>query len=75
MTDPRVASAVLGAPAFLSGLTDAEVAVVQNKIEQHMAPEVAEARDATLNAMKEAEHGWQRAIEKIGERAGLSEAL
>jgi hypothetical protein len=25
--DPRVASAILGAPAFLSGLTDAEVAL------------------------------------------------
>jgi hypothetical protein len=35
-TDPRVASAVLGAPPFLSGLTDAEIALVQRQVEQHM---------------------------------------
>jgi hypothetical protein len=40
-TDPRVASAILGAPPFLSGLTDAEVALVQPRIEQHVAPEIA----------------------------------
>jgi hypothetical protein len=28
-----------------------------------------EPRDATLKAMKEAEVGWQRAVDKIGERA------
>ena len=72
MSDPRVASAVLGAPSFLSGLTHAEVAVVQNKIEQHVAPEIAAARDATLKGMKEAEQGWQRAVDKIAERGGLT---
>jgi hypothetical protein len=35
-------------------------------------PEIAEARAATLKAMKEAEQGWQRAIDKVGERAGLT---
>ena len=35
------------------------------------SPGIAEARNATLKAMKEAEQGWQRAIDKIGERAGL----
>ena len=71
-TDPRVASAVLGAPPFLSGLTDADVAFIQKRVEQHLAPEIAEARDATLKALKEAEQGWQKAIDKIGERAGLT---
>ena len=28
-----------------------------------------EARDATLKGMKEAEQGWRKAIDKIGERA------
>jgi hypothetical protein len=32
----------------------------------------AEARDATLQAMKEAERGWQRATAKIAELAGLT---
>ena len=29
---------------------------------------------ATLKAMKEAEQGWRRAIDKIAERAGLTKA-
>jgi hypothetical protein len=59
----------------LSGLTAADVAFVQTRIEQHVAPEVAETRDATLKAIKEVEAGWQRAIDKIAERAGLTKAL
>ena len=70
--DPVVASAILTAPSFLSGLSDVELAVVKHKVEQHVSPEIAEARAATLKAMKEAEQGWQRAIAKIGERAGLT---
>ena len=31
-----------------------------------------EARDAMLKAMKEAEQGWTRAMDKIGERASLA---
>ena len=69
-TDPIVASALLTVPSFLSGLSDAELALVKHKVEQHVSLEIAEARDATLKAMKEAEAGWQRAIDKIGERAG-----
>jgi hypothetical protein len=46
--------------------------MVRHRIDDHVAPEAAAARDATLKAMKEAEHGWQKAIDKIGERAGLA---
>ena len=53
------------------GLSDAELALVKHKVEQHIPPEIAEARAVTLKALKEAEQGWQRAIDKIGERAGL----
>ena len=56
-TDPVVAAALLTAPPFLSGLSDAELALVKHKVEQHVSPEIAEARDATLKAMKEAEAG------------------
>ena len=42
--DQRVASAVLGAPAFLSGLTEAELAIVHQRVEQHVSPEVANAK-------------------------------
>ena len=46
--------------------------LVKHKVEQHVSPEIAEARNATLKAMKEAEAGWRRAIDKIGERFGLT---
>ena len=71
-TDPVVASALLTAPPFLSGLSDAEMALVKHKVEQHISPDIAEARDATLKAMKEVEAGWQKAITKIAEHAGLT---
>jgi hypothetical protein len=71
-SDPVVASAILTAPIFLSGLSDLELALVKHKVEQYLGPEIANAKAATLNAIKEAEHGWQLAIDKIGERAGLT---
>ena len=63
---------IVTAPSFLSGLNETELAMVKLKVEQHVSPEIAEARVATVKAMKEAEQGWQRAIDKIGERAGLT---
>ncbi|MGO8842731.1 MAG: hypothetical protein ACLQF1_16875 [Methyloceanibacter sp.] len=47
--------------------------MVKRKAErQAMSPEVAEAKAATEKALKAAEAGWQQAINKIGERAGLT---
>ena len=37
-----------------------ELTVAKHNAEQHVSPEIAEARDATLKAMKEAEQGWER---------------
>jgi hypothetical protein len=37
-----------------------------------VSPEIVEARAATLNAMKEAEQGWQKAMDKIAERVSLT---
>jgi hypothetical protein len=48
------------------------LAVAKYNVEQHVSPEIAEARDATLKAMNEAEAGWQRAMDKIAERASLA---
>jgi hypothetical protein len=42
-----------------------ELAVAKDNIEP-------KARDATLKAMKEAEAGWKKAIDKITERACLT---
>ena len=44
-----------------------ELAVAKHEVEQHV-------RDATRKALKEAEHGWRRAIDKIAERASLTRA-
>jgi vacuolar-type H+-ATPase subunit H len=43
--------------------------VAKHNVEQHVSPEIAEARDATLKALDEAEQGWRKAIDKIAERA------
>ena len=74
-TDPRVASAILGAPPFLSGLTDAEIGVVKTRVEKHVAPEVVNERNATLKALEQAEAGWETAMRKIASRAGLTKGL
>jgi hypothetical protein len=41
---------------------------VESAVANNIKPE---ARDAMLKAMNQAEQGWQRAIDKIGERASL----
>jgi hypothetical protein len=52
-----------------------ELALAKRNSEQHVSPEIAQDSEAMLKAMKEAEHGWQRAIDKIAERAGLTKRL
>ena len=42
--------------------------MAKHQFEQNVSPEIAKARDA----MKEAEQGWQRAMDKIAERASLT---
>jgi hypothetical protein len=68
--------AVLTAPTASRWLARArvavELAVAKHNVEQHVSSEITEARDATLKAMKEAEAGWRKAIDKIAERASLT---
>jgi hypothetical protein len=40
--------------------------------EQYISPEIAQDSEATRKAMKEVERGWQRAMDKIAERAALT---
>jgi hypothetical protein len=49
-----------------------ELAVAEHRAEQQVSPEIAHDSEVTLKAMKEAEHGWRRAIDKIAERASLT---
>jgi len=74
-SDSMVASALLTAPACVSGMSDIEISFLRKKVEQHIAPEIVEARDAALKALEQAEQGWQRAQAKIGERGGLIKDL
>jgi hypothetical protein len=53
-------------------LSDAEIALVQHKVEQHVPREIIEAREATAKALRELEQGWQRAQDVLGQRAGLT---
>ena len=46
--------------------------VIEQWKRDDVSPEIAGARDATLKAMNEAEAGWQRAMDKIAERASLT---
>ena len=58
-SDPRVAASLLEAPAFLTGLSDAEIALVKSKIEQAMLPpEIVQAKKDVTKALADSEHGW-----------------
>jgi hypothetical protein len=59
--DSTLANAVLSAPAFLSGLTEVELAFVRSKLEQRaLPPEVVEAKVAVAKALGEVEVGWEQ---------------
>ena len=49
-----------------------ELAVAKHQVEQQVSPKIAQDSEATLNAMREVERGWQRAMDKIAERASLT---
>ena len=46
--------------------------MVKHEVEQHVSSKIVEARAATLKALKEVERDWQRAMDKIAERASLT---
>jgi hypothetical protein len=73
-SDPQVACALLTAPAGLTSLSEAEGAMLKLKVESHTPREIIEARDATAKALQQVEHGWQRAQDIIGQRAGLTKS-
>jgi hypothetical protein len=68
----EVGSAVITAPAFLSGLSHAELGVVRHLIETTRNPEIAKAKADTMQALADAEQGWRAAIRLISERGGLT---
>jgi hypothetical protein len=69
--DLTLISAALSAPAYLSGLSDPEVALLQKNLEQHAPPEVIKERDFVQKALAELELGWRAAQSRIAKRGGL----
>ena len=67
----EVADAVLTAPAFLSGLSPAELGVVRQRIEARANPESAGAKAAAVTALAETERGTRNAASLIRARGGL----
>ena len=51
-----------------------EFATAKLNLDQHSSPEIAHDSEVMLKAMKEVEWGWQRAMEKIAERASLTKS-
>lgn len=51
-----------------------ELLAVKRNSGGHISPEITQDREALLKAAKEAEAGWQRALDKIAERAGLTKS-
>jgi hypothetical protein len=49
-----------------------ELAVANRNCEGHVSPEIAQDSEDMLKARKETERGWQRAMDKIAERASLT---
>jgi hypothetical protein len=49
-----------------------ELALAKRNSLGDVSPEIARDSEATLKAMKELEQGWQKGIDKIAERAGLT---
>jgi hypothetical protein len=48
--------------------------VAKHNFEEDVSPEIARDSEAMLKARKEVERDWQRVMDKIVERAGLTKA-
>jgi hypothetical protein len=70
-TELTLISAALSAPPYLSGLTDAELALLRKNLENQVQPEVIAERDFVQKAMEEVERGWRAAKARIAKRGGL----
>ena len=68
--DPVVASSLLTAPPFLSGLSDGELAMVRDVVERKfLSPEIIEAKTQVANALLETERSLRAAQAMIRQHA------
>ena len=69
-TDPTVASALLEAPAFLSNLSEAELALLRTEVEKKfLSPEIIEAKGEVADALLETERSVRAAQAMITKSA------
>jgi hypothetical protein len=73
--DLTLISAALSAPPYVSGLSDAEVALLRKKLEQQAPVEIIKERDFVQTALAEIERGWRAAKARIAKRGGLVKGL
>lgn len=52
-SDPTIASALMTALTFLSGLSDTELAMVRHKIVTHLDPKIVAAREQTTGVKRD----------------------
>ena len=71
----EVAEAVLTAPAFLSGLSSAELNIVRQRVQARANPTIADAKAATIKALEQCEGGWRNAANQIRTRGGLEKSV
>lgn len=64
-------AAILTAPPMLSGLSATELNIVRHTLEMRTNPEIAKAKQDTMQALAHAEQGFRNAVRTIRERAGL----
>ena len=69
--DERVLTAVLTAPAFLSGLSDVEFNLLKSREESRLNPEAAATVADVAKALEQIKHGLVIAEKMIGERGQL----
>lgn len=72
--DLTLISAVLSAPAYVSGITEAEAALLRRNLERHAPPEIIKERDFVHSALAEIERGCRAARARIAKRGGLEKS-
>ena len=73
--DPLIPSALLNGPAGLTGLSEAERALLQNKAEALADPKIVEAKSKVTRALAELERGFRAAPALVAQCAGLDKAV
>ena len=73
--DPLIPSALLHGPAGLTGLSEAERALLTNKVEALADPKITEAKSKVTRALAELERSYRAAPALVAQCAGLDKAI